>query len=408
MPIRNSAALLLAEAVCEMFPGTQIVQVQGTDTIFFADFLFSSPFEKVFLPLLEEKMRSLLPEAEEVVTMEMVPPSAAGLFQQAGQEVYLSRLPKDRRALVCISRWKKTVVLGSGPFAPFETIAFCLSETYEAGSMDGFSMVRIIGNAFFDRQELQRWKKQKHIFQPTVRLGQQLVQPTEDGAWHWLPQGELFRQQWVRLWQDLIVKENFQLVSSAHQHDLASLEAAHRQIFSCIEKKGGDTLRLAEIAYIEHGDDEIEEGMKTPSAGWIDLAVTFCPEAQVFSECISSLQFIQQIPKILSFESQLVLCSSMHNSETKFLLKTLKAAQVAYVVDDGDYDQRPRVEIRIKDGLGRFWPGPSFWVEPKKAGAKPRLPPGFHAVVRTAFGKWERMLALVLEGGQVNTHDNRK
>ena len=78
--LNQTAAVLMAVAVTELFPGTLIVNGQGTQDRFFYDFVFAFDFEPHFLKLIEERIRFILRENREIRSLEMMPSNAASLM----------------------------------------------------------------------------------------------------------------------------------------------------------------------------------------------------------------------------------------------------------------------------------------------------------------------------------------
>ena len=84
--IRHDAAHVLAQAVQELFPGTQITFGPATETGFYYDFARSEPFTEADLEKIEQKMREIvkrdLPIKREVWSHE----DAVAYFEKTGEK----------------------------------------------------------------------------------------------------------------------------------------------------------------------------------------------------------------------------------------------------------------------------------------------------------------------------------
>src|SRR5690349_9269961 len=98
--LNQTAALLLAAAVVELFPGVQIVEGCGNSKYFYYDFLFPFEFKSDFLPLIEERIRLILREKRAFRSMEMMPSNAAMLMKHQHQRIAAEKLMQTQRATV--------------------------------------------------------------------------------------------------------------------------------------------------------------------------------------------------------------------------------------------------------------------------------------------------------------------
>jgi threonyl-tRNA synthetase len=79
--IRRTAAEILAQAVSDFDFKTFVIQGGPTPTGFYYDFIFVNPFKEEMLPLIEERMRKIVADDEEIKVHEMVPVSAASFMR---------------------------------------------------------------------------------------------------------------------------------------------------------------------------------------------------------------------------------------------------------------------------------------------------------------------------------------
>ena len=214
-----------------------------------------------------------------------------------------------------------------------------------------------------------------------------------DGEWVWESGGERIRQELVEWWQQETKKEGFAVISTPHilfekrGDELGeSLTRAHKEYMG-----HGSMVKVAELAQLRNFLEE--GGVFDPKVVFADRAHAYCEIDKVLPMCISSLQFILKIPKILDFESQIVLITSGEKAQKRkdspafFLRTALDQLGVPYVLEKGS---RERIEVRMADPLGRLWAGPFL---------EGRMLPDRKAVllIRSSFGTMERVMALLLE-----------
>src|ERR1700722_6040613 len=98
--LNQTAALLLAAAVVELFPHVHIVEGEGTSKYFYYNFIFPFAFNDGLIPLIEERIRLILKEKRPLRAMEMIPSNAATLMQHHGQPIVSEKLLQVERATV--------------------------------------------------------------------------------------------------------------------------------------------------------------------------------------------------------------------------------------------------------------------------------------------------------------------
>jgi threonyl-tRNA synthetase len=205
-------------------------------------------------------------------------------------------------------------------------------------------LVRIYGAAFSSKEELKAFIKTSEGVRCHREIGQKqnLFSSPEEGLWIWHPEGEKIRQKFVKMWEEMHVEQNFQLISTPGLTEAQRVQY-HAQV-------GGKTAEIGPL-FLVGG----KEGMLTPKRGIVDHSVIFCEESQIAQEINSSLQFIVKILNICTFVYEIK-------------------------------EERNLIEFRLFDGLGRQWVGPYIRVEKRPS-----------CVVRSVFGSMERFMALFLE-----------
>ena len=92
--IRHDAAHILAEAVQELFPGTQVTIGPSIDNGFYYDFARDTPFTPEDFPAIEAKMKEIVSRGAKFVRREMPRDEAIAFFLDKG-ESYKAELIRD-------------------------------------------------------------------------------------------------------------------------------------------------------------------------------------------------------------------------------------------------------------------------------------------------------------------------
>lgn len=401
-PVHQTAAALLASAVLELFPGALLAGGQGTQERFFYDFVFPFAFEKEFLSLVEERMRFMIRERREVRLLEMMPSNAAAMMRHHGQTLLAETMEDVRRATVPLCQIGDFAVWSPSPFQ--ENLAIPFFKLLEAFPLplSGGRTVRIIGAAAETKEALKQIARQKQVSSRShveLALENGMFAPLDnEGHWIWGPRGEDLRQRMMQWWKELHVRQNFKCIATPaaliEGGGKGNLTALHRDWFFRF-----GTPRVAEIALVATlSQSDPWCGLLSPKACFVDRAHLFFSEEKLGEECISSLRFILEIPKILGFEYDIVLSVSSEGSRARtrvisLFRKALECAGVDYAVGkDGETGMQVSIDIRIADAMGRRWTGPYLGipVDPMPAGKGCML-------VRSMFGSLERTVALLLE-----------
>ena len=202
--IRHDAAHVLAQAVQELFPGTQITFGPATETGFYYDFARSEPFTEADLEKIEQKMREIvkrdLPITREVWSHE----DAVAYFEKSGEKFkaeWIREGLKPDETLTIYRQGEQWLDMCLGPHLPSTGklgTAFKLTKVsgaYWRGDAKNAQLQRIYGLAFATEDELkahlrmlEEAEKRDHR-----RLGRQLdlfhIQDEAIGQVFWHPKG---------------------------------------------------------------------------------------------------------------------------------------------------------------------------------------------------------------------------
>ena len=200
--IRHDAAHVLAEAVQELYPGTQITFGPATEDGFYYDFVREQPFTPDDFARIEQRMKEIVDRNEEITREVWSRDDAARHFEQAGEKYkaeWVREIPKDEE--ISIYKQGKWLDLCVGPHLPstgklpkaFKLMK--LSGAYWRGDARNAQLQRIYGTAWASEAELKAYltrleeaEKRDHR-----RLGREMnlfhVQEEATGSVFWHPHG---------------------------------------------------------------------------------------------------------------------------------------------------------------------------------------------------------------------------
>jgi len=98
--IRHSTAHLMAQAVQDLFPGTQVTIGPVIEDGFYYDFVRPEPFTPEDLKAIEKKMKEIVSRNLVVTRHEMAKTDAISLFASMGESYKVEILERDRKSVV--------------------------------------------------------------------------------------------------------------------------------------------------------------------------------------------------------------------------------------------------------------------------------------------------------------------
>ena len=341
--LRTTTSRVLAAAVLDLCPGTELLGGKSTDLGFQYDFSMRDPVAQEMIPHLEERMHALLREGHPIKRMEMVPQNAAQLLKHHKHFHRAKAARASHLQLIQVFKMGNMVDYCIEPFQEEHSGAFKIQEmTY----LDG--LVRIKGTAFEDEQTLKKflvfYKKNKHLEHMTLGQKLGLFKKTQE-ALYWLPKGE-------KLYQDLLLLVRRKYFEHGFQWVRAVGEPGRFYDISGIKKfVWNERLESADFSNL----------LKSESC-LINRAFVLCEEKNHLKEMISFLQFIEEITKILNLKCDIP-------KDKKNLEKSVK------------------ITIDVEDLYGKKWP--CFEIETHKT-----------HVEFSAFKSLERLIGLIIESDQ--------
>ena len=157
--LRHSAAHLLAMAVLDLFPGTDLGFGPATEDGFYYDFKPPVPFQEGDLPRIEARMKEIAKEARPYRRSETTKSDAKGRLSKIG---YLLKIPHiDEIPDEAISFYDSGAFtdMCEGPHVPDTSWLpaikiLSVSGAYWRGDATGIPMQRVHGTAFFSQEDL--------------------------------------------------------------------------------------------------------------------------------------------------------------------------------------------------------------------------------------------------------------
>ncbi|GIX09379.1 threonine--tRNA ligase [Elioraea sp.] len=413
--IRHDCAHVLAEAVQELFPGTQVTIGPPIENGFYYDFARDTPFTPEDFPAIEAKMREIIARGaafERIVTTRH---EAIELFRAKG-ETYKVQLIQDlpQGETITLYRQGQWIDLCRGPHMP--TVghvgdAFKLMKVagaYWRGDHRNAMLSRIYGTAWRDRKELDAYLHQlaEAERRDHRRIGREMglfhLQEEAVGSVFWHPKGwRLYRtaESYMRrrleaagyvevrtpqlvdraLWQASGHWEKFRenmFVATVEDEDEASRVLAlkpmncpcHVQIFNTRIRSYRDLpLRMAEFGSCHRYEPSgALHGIMRVRAFTQDDAHIFCTEDQIADETVRFVDLLSSVYRDFGFASFQVKFSdrparragsdAVWDQAEAALKEACAKAGVGYTLNPGEGAfYGPKLEFVLRDAIGRDW-----------------------------------------------------
>ena len=417
--LRHDAAHLMAQAVKELYPKTQVTIGPVIENGFYYDFAREKSFTPDDLEQIEGRMRELVKEDISIQREVWERDAAIAFFEEQG-EIYKTQIIRDlpEDEVISLYRQGEFIDLCRGPHLPstgrlgqgFKLMK--LAGAYWRGKSENAMLQRIYGTAWSNEKELNGYLHQLEEAERRDhrRLGREMglfhFQDEALGSVFWHPKGwTLYRicEQYMRqrlekagyvevktpqlmdrsLWEKSGHWEKFQEHmfiaevdegGKGHSEDQRALALkpmscpGHVEIFRHGIKSYRDLpLRLAEFGschrYEPHG---ALHGLMRVRAFTQDDAHIFCTESQVEGETKDFIELLSTIYQDFGFESFHVKFSDrpevragsdeIWDRAESALLAATKAAGQDYTLNPGEGAfYGPKLEFVLRDAIGRDW-----------------------------------------------------
>jgi len=458
--LRHDAAHVMAEAVKELYPDTQVTFGPATDTGFYYDFARTEPFTPEDLEKIETRMREIV-RRDETITREVWERGAAVAFFRNIGEIYkaeyISEIPADEG--ISLYRQGGFVDLCAGPHLPstgYLGQAFKLMSVagaYWRGDARNAQLQRIHGTAWANQKDLDQYlfRLEEAERRDHRRLGRELdlfhMQEEAVGSVFWHPKGwTLYRiiEDHMRrrldaadylevkapqlldrsLWEASGHWENFgenMFIAQSRDEKTLALKPmscpGHVLIFrNRLRSYRELPLRLAEFGSCHRNEPSgALHGLMRVRAFTQDDAHIFCMEEQITPEGIAFCELLLSIYRDFGFTEVGVKFADRPPVRTGLdevwdraeaaLRDAVEAAGLSYTLNPGEGAfYGPKLEFHLRDALGREWQCGTFQVDfsmPGRLGASYIGEDGARHVPvmlhRAILGSVERFIGILIE-----------
>ncbi len=411
--IRHSTAHILAMAIQELFPGTQVALGPVVENQFYYDFAFKEG-TKVSIhdfPCIEEKMNALISQNLPIVKQVVSRQEAISYFSQRNEIFKLEIIHQlsDDQDITIYHIGDTWADLCRGPHVPstgklgaFRLMS--LAGAYWRGNKDNPQLVRIYGTAWAHKKDLESYlyrleeaKKRDHIV-----LGRQLnlfalMSDIAPGAAFFFPKGaklytllqNYIRVKWARFgFQEVqspqLMNANLWKMSGHYEQyraDMYMFRDDHGEEFGIKPMNCPGHIRMFMLGHKSYRDLPLRYGEfgtchRNELSGTLhgltrvrrftqDDGHIFCTLNQVHEEVVSALQFVKEVYAELGFDEVLYALSTrpenkigseeMWDSAEHSLEASLKQMDLNYDIHHGDGAfYGPKIDFKVKDAIGRL------------------------------------------------------
>ncbi|MCB2217963.1 MAG: threonine--tRNA ligase [Desulfobulbaceae bacterium] len=409
--LRHSTSHVMAQAVRQLFgPGVKVAIGPAIENGFYYDFLRDEPFSPDDFAAIEQRMAAIADQALSFVRSEQPRDEAIASFREQGEKYKVELLEELPVETVSIYQLGDFVDLCRGPHLPdtswvkhFKLLR--VAGAYWRGDEKRDVLQRIYGTVFFDQKALSKHlnhleeaKKRDHR-----RLGKELQLFTVSdqigpGLILWQPKGAQLRRLIEDYWKDEHYRHGYELLYTPHiaRQDLwktsGHLDFYAENMYSGMEidevkyqlkpmncpfhigvyKSDKRSYREFPIRWAELGTVYRYEragalhGLLRVRGFTQDDAHIFCREDQLDDEIFNILDLNLHILKTFGFSDYDIYLSTrpeksvgsddIWDNATSALKKALDKAGLGFIVDPGEgVFYGPKIDIKIKDQLGRSW-----------------------------------------------------
>ena len=403
--IRHDAAHVLAEAVQDLWPGTQVTIGPVIENGFFYDFAKEEPFKPEDLPVIEKRMHEIIARNAAFKKDVWSRDKAKDYFRSKGElfKVELVDAIPEGEDVKIYSQgdWldlcrgphmTSTAAIGKA----FKLTRF--SGSYWRGDSQGAQLQRIYGIAFAEEKELAAYLKQQEEAEKRDhrKLGREMdlfhFQDDAPGTVFWHPKGWTLFQGLINYMRRRQIAEGYvevnspQLLERSLWETSGHWETYHANMFvtetedervfalkpmNCpghvqIFKHGLKSYRELPIKIAEFGCVHRYEpsgalhGLMRVRAFTQDDAHIFCSEDQIAEQCLDINNFMLSIYKDFDFEDvHIKLATRPEKRVGADELWDKAESAMMDVLDQIKRDTNNRIQTSISEGDGAFY-GPKF------------------------------------------------
>ncbi|GAB5412804.1 MAG: threonine--tRNA ligase [Congregibacter sp.] len=456
--IRHSTAHLLAMAVQDLYPGTQVTIGPVIEDGFYYDFASDHQFTPDDLPKIEQRMTELAEADLGVERIVMDRDDAVAEFAKLGEDYkvqIIRELPEGEE--ISIYRQGEWMDLCRGPHVPStgKLGAFKLTKlagAYWRGDSNNEMLQRIYGTAWGNKKQLKQYLRRMEEAEKRDhrKIGKKLdlfhTQEEAPGMVFWHPQGwtlyqvieQYMREQQRRhdyqeiktpqvvdmtLWEksghaDKFGDDMFMLKAEERDYAVKPMNCpCHVQVFNQGLRSYRDLpLRLAEFGSCHRNEPSGSlHGIMRVRGFTQDDGHIFCTEDQIQPEVSSFIDFLHEVYADFGFDEVIYRLSTRPAQRVgsdedwdraeKALADALNAQELDWqeLPGEGAF-YGPKIEFSLKDCIGRVWQLGTIQVDFSMPGrldaqyvaedGSRQTPVMLH---RAILGSFERFIGILIE-----------
>jgi len=455
--MRHSASHVMAEAVQFLFPEAKFGIGPAIEDGFYYDFELPRALVPDDLPKIELKMKDIISADIPFTTQVIDKREANELFSSQPYKIELIKEMADDT--VSIYNQGSFIDLCRGPHVDSTSAIkaiklLSIAGAYWRGDEKRPMLQRIYGIAFNTESELENHlsRLEEATRRDHRKLGKELDlfsihEQAGAGLVHWHPKGGVVRQLIEDFWRAEHTRRGYDIVFTPHISKVDLWKTSghwdfyHESMYSpmvideveyvvkpmnCIghilmykmqlRSYRHLPMRFAELGTVyRYERSGVLHGLARVRGFTQDDAHIFCRPDQIVTEVTQVVELAQFMMKTFGFDEYEVMLSTrpgkyvgtlqVWEMATEALRTVLEKLGINYTIDPGEgVFYGPKIDIKLKDALGRFWQGPTIQVDfnlPQRFDVNfIGEDGGEHQVVmvhRTVLGSMERFMACLVE-----------
>lgn len=409
----HSAAHIMADAVVQLFPEAKPTIGPAIADGFYYDFDVDRPFTDEDLRAIEAKMQEIIDADTPFVRREVSRDEAVGVFERKQNAYKLELIDEIPDPVVSLYEHNGFVDLCIGPHVPStgrirNVKLLSVAGAYWRGVETNKMLQRIYGTAYPKAEQLEEHLRRiaEAERRDHRRLGRELDlfsfhEEAGAGLVYYHPRGAMLRQ----IITDFVTREHlrrgYELVTTPHlvrstlweisghaqqQYPMYYTEIegqsygikpmncpGHLMIYKTHTRSYRDLpLRYFELGTVyRHEKSGVLHGLLRVRGFTQDDAHIFCTMEQLTDEIVGVIRFADDMLRVFGFEEYEVFLSTrpeksigsdaVWEAATNALVAAMEANDISYEIDEGGGAfYGPKIDIKIKDALGRLWQGPTI------------------------------------------------
>ena len=458
--IRHDTAHILAMAVQELFPGTQVTIGPVIEDGFYYDFARKEPFTQEDLEKIENKMKDIVDRNEKTYREVWKRNDAIKHFKNNGEHYkaeIINSIPEGEEVSIYFhGKWHDLCrgphLSSTGKIGKYFKLTK-VSGAYWRGDSNNEMLQRVYGTSWSTQKELDEYlnrieeaEKRDHR-----KLGKEMdlfhFREESPGSVFWHEKGwNLFQKliSYMRTKQDHAgykeintpeILDRTLWEKSGHWEkfgaNMYTSTTPDEKVFAikpmncpgCVQvfNQGLKSYRDLPLKMSEFGKVHRYEpsgalhGLLRVRAFTQDDAHIFCTEEQITQECLSVTNLILEIYKDLGFENVILKYSdrpdlrvgddAVWDKSEAALLEAIKETKLEYTINKGEGAfYGPKIEFVLRDAIGRDWQCGTLQVDlnlPGRLGATYVEKDGSKKIPvmlhRALFGSLERCIGILIE-----------